>query len=132
MMTRHWLVVDDEVADTFILRRAIKDSGHKVQILFFQTGQDLIRHIEAGNGTPFELILLDINMPQIDGFELLGRLKDLIKEPHVPLVMYSNTKNEKDSQQAFDMGASGFISKPTTFFEAKAIVNVLDILARQY
>lgn len=131
-MPRHWLVVDDEVADTFILRRAIKENGLSVQIHFFETGRELIQYLESGEIDSFDLILVDINMPQIDGFELLQKLKDLVAEPKVPLVMYSNTKNEKDSQQAFEMGASGFVSKPTTFFEAKTIVNVLHGLAGHY
>lgn len=128
-MSRTWLVVDDEVADTFILRRAIKEAGLPVQVKFFPDGASLIAHLDSEPDSPADLVLVDINMPDIDGFELLETLKAHAASARLPLVMYSNTKDERDSLRSSERGAAAFVSKPSSFFEARAIVRILDDLA---
>lgn len=126
-----WLVVDDEVADSFILKRALKENNMAVQLKFFNGGKALLDYIDGGTPERFDLVLVDINMPEADGFDVLDQLKTRIADRAVPLVMYSNTKNNQDSLMAFERGASGFVSKPSSFFEAKTIVMVLNTMALQ-
>jgi diguanylate cyclase (GGDEF)-like protein len=70
------------------------------------------------------LILLDLNMPEMDGFEILRRLKDEPKTIHIPVIVLSGQDSAEDKVTAFDLGAVDFISKPFDMTELRARIRV--------
>lgn len=77
----------------------------------------------AVNITP-ALILLDLNMPEMDGFEILRRLKDDADTMHIPVIVLSGQDSAEDKVTAFDLGAVDFISKPFDMTELRARIRV--------
>jgi diguanylate cyclase (GGDEF)-like protein len=70
------------------------------------------------------LVLLDLNMPEMDGFEILRRLKDEPKTIHIPVIVLSGQDSAEDKVTAFDLGAVDFISKPFDMTELRARIRV--------
>ena len=119
-MSFNVLIVDDSNTMRAVIKKVISISGFKMD-----------QCIEAGNGKKaldvltdnwVDVIISDINMPKMNGFELLKKLKedDLLK--NIPVILISTESSEKRMQDAFDMGAKGFIKKPFTPEAVKKIL----------
>lgn len=104
------LIVDDSNSMRAVIKKIISISGFKMD-----------QCIEAGNGREalealaehwVDVILSDINMPEMNGFELLERLQadDLLR--NIPVIVISTESSEQHVQSAFDLGVKGFIKKP--------------------
>jgi two-component system chemotaxis response regulator CheY len=109
-MSFNVLIVDDSNAMRAVIRKIISMSGFKMD-----------KCLHAGNGKEaleilvnewVDVIISDINMPEMNGLELLARLKqdDLYKE--IPVIMISTEGSDERMQEAFACGAQGFIKKP--------------------
>ena len=103
------IVVDD---DPMILKRAwniLSDAGMKVVVL--KSGEQLLKHIKA-NPAP-DLILLDIRMPEMDGFETLEQLRKIEKKGHeTPVIFLTATEEEDVETKGLSLGAMDYIKKP--------------------
>jgi two-component system, chemotaxis family, chemotaxis protein CheY len=104
------LIVDDSVAMRMILQRALR-----------KTSLPLDRVLEAGDGfialeilkkEPVNVILADINMPNMDGLQMLAELKSNDQWKQIPVVMISTERSETKVMEALRLGAKGFIRKP--------------------
>jgi DNA-binding response OmpR family regulator len=118
--TRTILVVDDDEAMRNGLKRILE--SEKFKVITAADGIELSRVLES---TPLELILLDVNLPWVDGFklcELIQSHKDLKK---VPLVFVSASKHKDDIERGFAVGASDYVTKP---FDADHIISTIDRL----
>jgi two-component system chemotaxis response regulator CheY len=109
-MSFNVLIVDDSNAMRAVIKKIISMSGFKMD-----------KCLDAGNGREaldklahewVDVIISDINMPEMNGLELLARLKqdDLYKE--IPVIMISTEGSEERMREALDGGAQGFIKKP--------------------
>jgi CheY-like chemotaxis protein len=119
-VTRTVLVVDDDEAIRNGLKRILE--SEKFKVILVGDGIELARVLES---TPLELILLDVNLPWVDGFklcELIQSHKDLRK---VPLVFVSASKNKDDIEKGFAVGASDYVTKP---FDADHILRTIERL----
>jgi two-component system chemotaxis response regulator CheY len=96
--------------------------------------------VEAGNGFEalktlptrrFDLIITDINMPDINGLELIGYVKSNPAYQDIPLIIVSTEKSEEDKKRGISLGASGYVVKPFRKEELMAMVTkVLEAAAR--
>ena len=101
------LVVDDSVSIRKVVSRLLQDQGWKVQ-----TAKDGIDALEKlGEGRP-DLIVLDIEMPRMNGYEFLGALKAQPSHADIPVVMLTSRTAAKHRDKALALGARGFIVKP--------------------
>lgn len=109
------LVVEDKASLTQMLQFLFLSKGLSVQIAF--NGKEAIE--KAGSIIP-SLILLDIMMPQMDGFEVLEKLKEDPRTAAIPVIMLTARKSREDMQRARDLGAVEYITKP---FKAVEVVD---------
>ncbi len=114
------LVVEDKASLTQMLQFLFLSKGLNVQIAF--NGKEALE--KAGSILP-SLILMDIMMPEMDGFEVLEELKKDPATSHIPVIMLTARKSREDMQRAKDLGAVEYITKP---FKA---VEVVDKVLRQ-
>jgi CheY-like chemotaxis protein len=117
------LIIDDDSTSVYIAKAVFEDLGIAEKIISVSNGEEAIRYIEQHcmneNAAPADcpdLILLDINMPVMDGFEFLKALefldeKNLIRKRVIAL---TSSAYPKDKQQMEELGVSEFISKPIT------------------
>jgi two-component system cell cycle response regulator len=101
------LVADDDQALSRTLSWILKENGYEV--LTVPGGEHLFDHLEA---EPFDLLLLDIMMPKVDGLQLLQRVKSDPKYKDLPVLMISSMPPEEATVRSLGLGAADFIPKP--------------------
>ena len=104
---RHVLVVDDDPAIRQLVTMALEDEGYEA--VTARDGQDALEQLERMEGAPPDVIILDMNMPRVDGWEFarLYRQSDL---PRAPIVVLTAAKDV--AQRCADVRADGCIGKP--------------------
>lgn len=120
---RNVLIVEDSKAIRSMIRVSLEEAGG-----FFA--------VEAGNGFEalktlptrrFDLIITDINMPDINGLELIGFVKSNPEYKDIPLVIVSTEKSDEDKKRGLALGASGYVVKPFTKKDLMSMIkNVLE------
>ena len=109
------LIVDDVPKNIQVAASILQsDSYH---IAFAQDGPTALSQVESNR---FDLILLDIMMPQMDGFEVLERLKGNPDTAGIPVIMLTARKSREDMEKARNLGAVEYITKP---FKAIEVVD---------
>lgn len=127
------LLVEDNPDDVLIAERSLKkgNMGERSELFVVQDGQEALDFLyRQGNhtGAPRpDLILLDLNLPKIDGQEVLETIKQDDGLRRIPVIVLTISEREEDMVKAYDSGASGYITKPPSTAEfAKVIETVLD------
>ncbi|MFZ5569917.1 MAG: sensor histidine kinase [Thermodesulfobacteriota bacterium] len=113
------MVVDDKPSNLKLLGTMLKEKGHRVRI--FPRGE---LAVTSAINDPPDLILLDINMPGIDGYEVCRRLKENEATRDLPVVFISALTDTGDKIKAFQLGGVDFITKPFQVEEVHARVDI--------
>lgn len=114
------LLVDDDQEDYQILKQVFSDLGADETLLYADSGIHAIEFLEHQYGldeTVPNMVVLDINMPIMDGPAVLRAMRKDPRFQHIPVVMYSTSINPSDEKQCVGLGAEYCISKPTRFDE---------------
>ncbi|MEA5420980.1 adenylate/guanylate cyclase domain-containing protein [Spirulina sp. CCNP1310] len=106
------LIVDDTPHNLRLLSSMLMRKGYKVRSVL--SGEMALK---ASQVSPPDLVLLDINMPRMDGYEVCQRLKDSDVTRHIPVIFISALSDVVDKVKAFGVGAADYISKPFQFAE---------------
>ena len=112
------LVVDDTVSNLRLIVGMLQEHGYKVRPV-----SSASLALQAAKTSPPDLILLDINMPQMDGYEVCARLKADEETRDVPVIFLSALDQTIDKVKAFQSGGIDYISKPFHFEEVEARIN---------
>ena len=100
------LLVDDEVVGLEILKDLLESAGYEVEAV--PSGPEALEKLSEG----FDLVVLDIMLPQMDGYEILRRIRAHPVAGEVPVVMLTARKDEEDRRKAVEAGANDFVTKP--------------------
>ncbi len=103
----HLLVVDDNEANRDMLSRRLQKQGYTVEI-----AENGLLALERVRTTPFDLVLLDVMMPELDGFAVLERLKSDSQLRHIPVIMISALDELESVVRCIQIGAEDFLPKP--------------------
>ena len=109
-------VAEDDPDDQFLLTTVFEEIGVDIELRFFEHGGKLLAAMASESVMP-NLILLDLNLPQVDGKESLSSLKQNSKWRNVPVVVYTTSKSESDVNEVYAMGANSYIVKPARYDE---------------
>jgi signal transduction histidine kinase len=113
------LVDDDEMAIELMQIQLIDSNRLQCKVLVAYDGQEALARL---HDTDIDLVLLDINMPRMDGFELLERMRAENLLDRVAVVMCSTSTYEEDISRAKGLGACGYLTKPPDFSRLKSIL----------
>ena len=114
------MVVDDSITMRRVSQRMLERAGYEV--ILAKDGLEAIETLV--NVTP-DLIMLDIEMPRMDGFEVLTRIRETEKLMKTPVMMVTSRSGEKHRMRAFDIGANEYCGKP---YQEEEILKVIDQL----
>ncbi len=117
------LLAEDDEGHASLVQRNLARCGIANQILHFPDGQEVLDFIfcagkyagRVPNG-PL-LVLLDINMPRVDGVGVLRRLKAEEKTASLPVIMLTTTDDPREVQRCYDLGCSVYVTKPVAYEE---------------
>ncbi len=116
-MSARLLVVDDVELNRDLLGRRLKGQGYTVEMA--ESGAEALAKLEA---SAFDLVLLDIMMPQMDGYEVLRRIKSDARLQHLPVVMVSALGETESVVRCIELGADDYLTKPFNPLVLKARV----------
>lgn len=105
----HILVVDDVPDNSFLLQTILESEGYQVDVA--ESGRIALNMIEAA---PPDLVLLDVMMPEMNGFEVIHHIRQNSQLPYIPIVLITGY-TESNPSEGFNRGADGFIRKPINF-----------------
>jgi len=119
------LIVDDErdIEMLFVQRFRKEIRSGDFQFHFAFSGEDALQFLTSLNPVDIVLVLSDINMPGMSGFELLKIIKQ--KFPHLKVVMVTAYGDESNKENSKKLGADGFVNKPVDFSELKNVIQNL-------
>lgn len=120
----HILVVDDDKEDHLILNEYFTDAGIEDVVYFVENGLqalDYLAGIKEDQLLP-QLIILDLNMPILNGTQTLLQIKQTVRLRHIPVIIFSTSENETEKRKCLSFGAVDYLVKPLTFDEGLAMV----------
>jgi two-component system response regulator len=115
-------MADDDADDQILLQEALKENNIPNSVSFVQNGEELIDFLNKRgrfqnvNCSP-GLILLDLNMPKMDGRQALKLIKSDPVLKKIPIVVLTTSRAHSDILECYDLGVNSFISKPVNFAE---------------
>ena len=123
------LMVDDDHEDIYSIRRALSVGEHDLRFESCSSGEELFKRLvrtDDKNGRDRnmpDIILLDLNLPKISGFDILKRLRSSPEPNLIPVIVLSTSNSDADISRAYQTGANVFFTKPATFAETKIIAD---------
>lgn len=117
-------IADDDEDDQFLLQTAFVSAGLGCQLKFFGNGEQLLKQLTVETELP-TMVLLDLNMPILDGFQTLAQLRGQAAYETLPVVILTTSSQHSDVQKAYEMGANSFITKPHQYADLLRTVQQL-------
>ncbi|GHB03269.1 response regulator [Modicisalibacter luteus] len=132
----HILVADDDPDDCLLMKEAFNESRVANTLHFVHDGEELLAYLKRQlpysdaqqHPTP-GLILLDLNMPLMDGREALAEIKADEALRYIPVVIMTTSSDEEDIIRSYDTGVNSFITKPVSF---NGLLDVVQALGRYW
>lgn len=128
----HILVADDDPDDCLLMREAFYESRISNEVHFVHNGEELLNYLKRH--PPYNdsrlypmpgLILLDLNMPLMDGREALAEIRADEMLRGIPVVILTTSSAEEDIVRSYDVGVNSFITKPVSFDDLLGVVKEL-------
>ena len=126
------LLVEDNQDDEALTLRALKRNKIANEVVVARTGEEALDFLfgtgaHAGRDASVlpQVILLDLNLPRIDGLEVLRRVRANVRTKLLPVVVLTSSKEEQDLISGYSLGANSYVRKPVGFAEFTEAVKVL-------
>jgi CheY-like chemotaxis protein len=115
------LIAEDDDGHADLIQEHLQEAGVTNAIIRFRDGQEVMDYLAPGGGTSAWnrdrpcLLLLDINMPKMDGMEVLRRLKGDAGTRNIPIIMLTTTDDPQDVEACYRLGCNFYVAKPMGF-----------------
>lgn len=124
-------IAEDDPDDRLLIKDAFDESGHNVTPRFFNNGKELLDFLTTDDayirGSNPGIILLDLNMPVMDGRATLRELKSRPETKKIPVVVLTTSNTEEDIETTLECGVSLYLNKPSSFDGLKEIIDTLKV-----
>lgn len=122
-------LAEDDPDDQYLIKSAFASVDPDVEIVSFYSGEELVKFLKE-NEVALDLrapcfILLDLNMPNFDGFETLSAIKTMPESCALPVIIYTTSRSDFDFQHSYQLGASSYIVKPSQYSEIERVMKAL-------
>ncbi len=119
------LLVEDDLVDQMLFQRASKALGIRNRTYVAANGEEALRLLRNEDNEKPSLILLDLNMPKMNGLEFLKAVKNDAALKKIPVVVLTTSKEEKDIRESFSLGIAGYMVKPVDYSKFVEIVRTV-------
>ena len=126
------ILAEDDEDDYFLTKSAFEKAGLRNELVWVKNGEELLdclKHRGAYAGGPSgegaRLVILDLNMPRMDGREALERIKADPELKRIPIIVMTTSNAEEDVARSYEQGACSFIHKPVNFADFVAAAGLL-------
>lgn len=127
VLNRPLLLVEDDRVDVMTIKRAFKEIHVVNPITHVENGEEALAHLrEAGNEKPC-LILLDLNMPVMNGIEFLEVIKQDEELKRIPVIVLTTSEEQQDKLNSFNLGVAGYMAKPVDYRQFVEVMRSIDM-----
>lgn len=126
------LLAEDDEDDHFLILEAMHESKLANDIRWVRNGEELLSYLRReGRYSPPDqsptpgLILLDLNMPRMDGREALKEIKSDPALRKIPIVVLTTSRSDEDVLRSYDLGVNSFVRKPVQFSELVEVIKII-------
>ncbi len=119
------LLLEDDIVDVMTVKRAIKQLNISNELVVKENGEEGLDFLRTNNEDLPGIILLDINMPKMNGIEFLEEVKKVPEWSQIPVIMLTTSKDQHDKLQSFQLGISGYMIKPVSYDLFKDMVSTI-------
>ena len=124
------LMAEDDADDRVLFADAFRESGVDVELEFVGDGVELLQYLNVLLADPRrvlpELLLLDLNMPRMDGRDALRAIREHPGLKHLPVIMMTTSRSELDIMVSYQLGANSYVTKPRRYDELIAALQSLE------
>ncbi|MCI0493806.1 response regulator [candidate division KSB1 bacterium] len=121
------LLVEDDQIDIMTVRRALKKINVTNQVTSVVNGEEALQVLRNSEPLKPAIILLDLNMPRINGIEFLKIIKNDKNLCRIPVVVLTTSQEEQDKRWCFNLGIAGYMLKPVDYEEFIEIIRIIDL-----
>lgn len=114
-------LADDDEDDRMLFKEALQEADPDVKVVEAQNGKELIENIKNADDLDDTVIVVDMNMPKMNGIETIKAIRDELELSDVPAVMLSTSDNPELKKKAIEAGATDYFTKPNSFIALIAI-----------
>jgi CheY-like chemotaxis protein len=126
------LMVEDDPGHARLIEKNLRRSGIMNELINFDNGRAVLDYFFKGsiNADIHEktLILLDLNLPEIDGFEVLEKLKGDERTKKIPIIILTTTSNPKEIDRCYQLGCNIYITKPVDYLNFSEALSKLGMM----
>ncbi|WP_395021726.1 response regulator [Dongia sp.] len=115
------IMIEDDEGHATLIERNIRRAGVSNEIVKFASGQPALDYLIGGggkpgvkNGKPY-MVLLDLNLPDMSGVDILKQLKETPKTERIPVIVLTTTDDKNEIQRCYDLGANVYVTKPVNY-----------------
>lgn len=121
------LLVEDDKVDAMTVKRSLRDIHVTNRLLLAGNGEDALQYLREPNADRPCIILLDLNMPKMNGLEFLQVLKQDTILKKIPVIVLTTSKNEQDKLESFRLGVAGYMIKPVDYQQFVEVVRTINL-----
>lgn len=121
------LLVEDDKIDAMTVKRALKELRVRNPLTVVQNGEEALKYLSKSDTVKPCIILLDLNMPKMNGIEFLKALKKDSQLKRIPVLVLTTSMEEDDKLNTFELGIAGYMIKPVDYHDFVEIVRTIDL-----
>ena len=120
------LLVEDDIVDQMTIQRALKDIQVTNPLFIVNNGEDALAFLKSNRSSPIWIILLDLNMPKMNGIEFLRIIKKDKLYKKTPVIVLTTSKEESDIIESYNLGVAGYMIKPVDYPKYVEVVKTIN------
>ena len=121
------LLVEDDKVDAMTVKRALKDIKVTNRLDITNNGEEALAFLKNPENEKPGIILLDLNMPKMNGIEFLKIAKKDAELKKIPIVVLTTSKEDQDKVDSFNLGVAGYMIKPVDYLQFVEVVKTIDL-----
>jgi len=120
------ILVEDDAGHARLIEKNLRRAGVSNEVKVFGDGQEAVDYLcGAGGGEGPLLVLLDLNLPGLDGYQVLKRLKSDEEKRQIPVVMLTTTDSPEEVGRCYELGCNAYITKPVEYERFSEVIRNL-------
>jgi CheY-like chemotaxis protein len=121
------LLVEDDVVDAMTVQRALKEIKVTNPLTIASNGEEALEFLRDEQKPKPGIILMDLNMPKMNGLELLGILKRDPLLKRIPIIILTTSKHDEDRVESFNLSVAGYMIKPVDYIKFVEVMRAIDL-----
>lgn len=126
IIDRPILLVEDDQVDVMTVKRALKEIKVTNPVVNLENGEEALKYLRDPESEKPCIILLDLNMPIMNGIEFLQVMKHDSQLKRIPVIMLTTSEEQQDKINSFDLGVAGYMAKPVDYRQFVEVMRTID------